>query len=513
MMIRVNPRLRFPILVSVAFILSLLFILWSTPLGVGVSPDSVVYIETARNILSGDGVVYNGRPLTHYPPTYPLILALGGLLSSDPVNGARLLHALLFGLNVLVIGLIAFWSTNKSVTASLTSVLFFLSSARMLDIYTWAWSEPAFILFSFLAFLLLALYISRSSKWLLFGASLFIAAALTTRYIAFTLFPPIVLTILLFGRKRFRDRISDCIILLAIGIIPLSVWLFRNTLLTNSIADRTLAIHPINFTHIRSLLTTTYDFWIPISCSDCFVLSSILFPLAGGLAFVGYLFVVKNEHRGKSSINSVIQTLLVFFAISYVLFLFASITFVDAHTPLDSRIMSPVYISGVIFLISVIWSVSRYSRNVAILWGFIFFSLILIGMNFRLTVLSAIHLRNQGKGYASITWRSSESIAFINGLPKDSIIYSNGPDVIHFLTQREAKFLPHEIDPATRAPNPDFGPKIEAMRADLIQNNAMIIYLDNITSRWYLPTKEELENSYNIPITLWLSDGAVYTIK
>lgn len=510
---RVSSKLIFPILLSVSFILSLLFIFWSTPLGIGVSPDSVVYIETARSILSGKGFLYNSQPLTHYPPMYPLILALSGLLSSDPLEGARWLHTLLFGLNVLVIGVIGFLSTNKSIIGSLTSVLLFISSAKMFDVYTWAWSEPAFVLFSFLAFLFLALYIFGSSKWFLLGASLFIAASLTTRYIALTLFPPIILVILLFGEKCFKDRMKDCITLMSIGILPLMIWLFRNILLAHSAADRTLAIHPINFPHVRSLLTRIYHFWIPISCPDCFVLSSVLLFLAGGSVFVGYLFLIKNQHRGKSSINSVIQALLFCFAICYVLFLFASKTFVDAHTPLNSRIMSPVYITGVIFLVSVIWNVSKRLGNAGMWWGFVLLSLIVIGINFRFTLLSAIHLRNQGKGYTSITWRSSESIAFIKALPKDSIIYSNGPDVIHFLTQTEAKSLPHKINPGTRAPNPDFELKVEAMRNDLIQNNAMIIYLDKITWRWYLPTKDELQNLYKIPATLWLADGTVYTIK
>jgi hypothetical protein len=65
-----------------------LLMLWITTYGLGISPDSMVYMETAKSILAGHGFftggldVVNtrrGTPMTHFPPAYPLLLAGAGL--------------------------------------------------------------------------------------------------------------------------------------------------------------------------------------------------------------------------------------------------------------------------------------------------------------------------------------------------------------------------------------------------------------------------------------------------
>ena len=70
--------------------------------GVGASPDSVVYIGVARNLLAGRGLTEPfgalvDTPLTRYPPLYPALLAAGGPLGLDPLATARWISALLFG--------------------------------------------------------------------------------------------------------------------------------------------------------------------------------------------------------------------------------------------------------------------------------------------------------------------------------------------------------------------------------------------------------------------------------
>ena len=79
--------------------------LWSTSFGIGVEPDSAVYISTARSVVSGDGFQAQGKPLTHFPPGYSALLSVSGLWNADPADGARYIHAVLYVLNVWLIGL------------------------------------------------------------------------------------------------------------------------------------------------------------------------------------------------------------------------------------------------------------------------------------------------------------------------------------------------------------------------------------------------------------------------
>jgi hypothetical protein len=78
---------------------------WTTAYAPGVTPDSAVYIETARNLFSKNSFFAYGEPFTHYPPTYPLLLALGGVLESGHVlQASRWLGAFFFAANIVLLG-------------------------------------------------------------------------------------------------------------------------------------------------------------------------------------------------------------------------------------------------------------------------------------------------------------------------------------------------------------------------------------------------------------------------
>jgi hypothetical protein len=186
---------------------------------------------------------------------------------------------------------------------------------------------------------------------------------------------------------------------------------------------------------------------------------------------------------------------------------------VDAHTPLDPRLLSPVYVLSLIFFVSVSWNISRLKKNPRLWWGILAISLVLIFIKSGHTMASAIHLRQEGRGYTNRVWRKSETIAYVKSLPGKAVIYSNGPDAIRFLTGKESTYIPRKVSASTLLSNVDFESQIRAMQNDLTRNDAIIVYFDNISARWYLPSKKELENLYRIPVLLRLQDGTVYRAK
>lgn len=141
---------------------------WCMSSGVGVSPDSVIYLSAADSLIAGDGLkpiafhyspkVAGGEPLISFPPVYPLLLSLSSIINSDRLSGARWLHSLLFAANIFLVGLLVYLGTARSALATLVGILLLVSSASMLEIHTMAWSEPPFVLFILLAALLLMLH-------------------------------------------------------------------------------------------------------------------------------------------------------------------------------------------------------------------------------------------------------------------------------------------------------------------------------------------------------------------
>lgn len=94
--------------VFTAILGAMVIVITTNPYGIGLSPDSVGYTRTARNISEGKGVfIQVGIPLVASPPLYPLSLSVSGLLSGiDPVVLLPYINALLFGLMVYTGGLL-----------------------------------------------------------------------------------------------------------------------------------------------------------------------------------------------------------------------------------------------------------------------------------------------------------------------------------------------------------------------------------------------------------------------
>lgn len=93
-------------LVLLALVGAILILLSTSRYGAGLSPDSVGYIGTARNLITGAGFIsYGGSPTVEWPPLYPALLALvGGTFETDPLLLANVVNALIFGLIVYVGG-------------------------------------------------------------------------------------------------------------------------------------------------------------------------------------------------------------------------------------------------------------------------------------------------------------------------------------------------------------------------------------------------------------------------
>ncbi len=114
--------------------------------GVGLSPDSMLYISTARNLLEGNrlGMHFDLAPL------YPLVLAFVGLFGTNVTTAAGYVNAAAFGLTVFVMTM---WIRNLVqsrflvVWAGIVCAL----SLPLVYVSTFAWTEPLFILFTVLS--------------------------------------------------------------------------------------------------------------------------------------------------------------------------------------------------------------------------------------------------------------------------------------------------------------------------------------------------------------------------
>jgi 4-amino-4-deoxy-L-arabinose transferase-like glycosyltransferase len=485
----------------------ILCILFATSQSVGLSPDSADYICAGRSLLSTGTfrVLSNGQylPLTWYPPLFPTILAAPGLFGIDPLISARWVNALFFGATVVLISTIVARMSRASYLASLVAAFLILTSTELYENHVMAWSEPGFIFFAFSGLAMLAFYLHRDRWWFLVLAAVFIGLAVLTRYVGVVLLFVCAISLFALSRKKRKDRLLDTLLFSLVAAGPIALWLVRNHYVgASAIGGRSIGVHPVSVESLSGGLKHISSWFLPSALNNA---------ASGGLVLTWILILAllawwRTPQLGK---NHEVPPKLIFlfpilamFIASYLAFLIFSISFVSATTPIDNRILAPIYVALVATLVAI--SLARLP-DVASILSFCLLAIVIgLHLNRATAWLAESHSSGPGRLYASQEWRGSPVIQYVRSLPDDATIFSNGPDAIYLLANRISKDIP-------RTPMTDAD--IAELNAGLHEGNAHLVYFALITWRDDFPRLEELKRRLNLRVDLDATDGQVLGVR
>lgn len=484
-----------------------------TPAGLGLTNDSAAYIGGARSLLAGTGysdiwLDSTREPVTHYPPLLSLTLSGIGLLTGlDPYRAARALHIVLFAANTGLVGFLG-WRMTRSQPAALLLALLFAANAQLLRIHAYVLSEPLFIFFSLLSFLSFDFAIEQraSSKniagapkagywslitdyWLLLTGFL-TGLAFLTRYSGLALIATFLAAIFLF-QPDWRSRFVKIGQFLAGVLPPAAAWFVRNAIVAESATNRVFRYNPIELPNIRQGLRNFSQFLTPFQSWQNWLFDSGLlsdFLIAIGLILVAWLalnawklFFQSANHPITQSPNPLAFTaaLYMFGYLGAVLF---SMSFFDASTKFQHRILSPLYVSWMILLVAGLSALTtkaqRHKENLVknILFFVVFtvgiFALGLSTFNFQ---RSFVELHDSaGLGYGSWKWRQSIIMARLKDLPPGVAIYTNSPPAVYHVTGRASRVLPSPVNPVSGQMRGSYEQDLAQLRADLLAGRAVL---------------------------------------
>lgn len=467
-------------------------VLYATVPGAGISPDSTAYVGSARNLLRGLGLVTvrwaEGRwvPLTHFPPLFPALLALGGLLGPDPSAVGRVLNAFLMGANVFLLGYSLLRFTGAAWAGVLGAVLGLLAG-DVLVAHTWVMAEPLMLLTGFAGLLCLGVYLEDGGRGWLVASAVLTGLALLARYAAVPFLTTGALGVLLLHRASLRVRVRDALAFTALGCALPAAWALRNLWVAGSAANRHLVAHWISTRHLRQAgkvvaswlhpgAEATWPMGQGIYLFGALVLSSILvatlvrrtWPAAG--------------RAERMSPGARWAWLLLIFAATYPVFLVISISWIDFATPMDGRLLCPVHVAliGAVVAVAQLSLPARVSPRSAAagLLAVVTFILLPRAASVGRT-LSDYH--REGRGYVSRRWQNREIMGWIERLP-DVPIYTNEIAGVYFHTGRLVSSVPLKTDPHTRRPNPELRAELDRMRDDLATRRGR--YVELSFGRW-----------------------------
>jgi hypothetical protein len=484
-------------LIAGAALFSAAILIWTIGDALGISADSTQYLSAADNVASGNGLkapLWSGRsgPLTHFPPLYPVLLALLTRWVGDVPQAAYMMNVMLAPVNVLLLAKLAARTMRGmgdefSMLAAAVAAVCGSVSSQLLLVHAMVWSEPLFIslLLPSLIGLLAILENPRALAWyfVVIGAA---AAAALARFTGLALIGALGLATALLQRSSLRQRLGTAALIMLTSILPVALLLIRTSLQGALTANREIAVHLIQRRDIAYGLSTILASAVP----------SIPYPkiyaALVGLYVIAFVSLLLAGVRARWSMttpfaldapDSPIRPTIALgiFVASYVAFVVVSISFADRSTMLDKRILTPALVVtlAIVACLGVCWlavaGTFTATRRVFTRGALATLLISYVAAQSFGLVDWFTRVRTKGIGFAQIGRYAPALVDRMRRLPPSAALYSNNPYVVHFFTGRTVAGLPFRWSPTSLKPNPALPEDLTAMRDVATENGVYLI--------------------------------------
>jgi hypothetical protein len=416
--------------------------------GIGISPDSIAYIGTARNIIGGNGFTeFTGTPLVAFPLIYPSFLAIIMFVTqTDIVVLAPFLNGLLFATLVFLSGVILERFKYKTNLYKRILLAIMICSPSLIEIYTMLWSETVFILLIIVFIYFFQRYFRTHSYKSLVSAAIIAAIAFDTRFAGITIIGTGCLLLFFDKNLTWKRKTFHISVFGSIGVSLVVVNLIRNVLiggLATGMRQKGITTLTKNVEFSGNVLSH----WFSIHFKGQLYFE--LFSLAVMVLFV--IFFIRNFRHWKAYYS--FENVAVSFFIVYVLFIVVSST-ISRYETINNRLLAPVFIPLLWISTSQIPKWRARLPHSKLKWIFFAFSvgfaISILGSYITINRENLSYMNDKGiPGYGEDTWTKSKLVDYLQKhdelFDKDSTIYSNHNQAVYLLTGHVVTALPERV--------------------------------------------------------------------
>jgi hypothetical protein len=472
----------------------------------------VAYLSAAGNLLDGAGLLAvdsDGglEPMTHLAPLFPAILAAAGAIGVEPAAAARGLNAALLGANAVLVGLLVRRLSGAALPALAGAALFLLSTDAIAA-HAYALSEPVFLLLALSALLLAARHLETGRLPPLAAAGAAAGFSFLARYPGAFVAAGAAAGVWLAARARGRAASRPAILLAAVAAVPAGAWMLRNSLAAGTAVHRSLAFHPPGREHLDQTARTISGWVLPLAIPR----EARLLAAAAVAAAFAALWIRDGRalRRGPAPPAARdVRILLGAFTAAYAGLLVVSITFVDAATPLEPRILLPLFAALLVTATGSLGRAAGSARGGAARKAIPAGAAIVLGLFYLARGAAWVtDARAEGLGYASERWRTSSLVEAVRRLPEVAGVHTNAPEAVHWLTGRIPSGLPARIDRFTLRPDPAYERRMDELRGALAREGGYVVHVEGLR-RDHLPPEEELVRRLGLALVERHPDGVI----
>lgn len=206
--------------------------------------------------------------------------------------------------------------------------------------------------------------------------------------------------------------------------------------------------------------------------------------------------------RTGDSKTRVISPLAGMFIVTYISFLLASISLADYQTPLDGRILVPIFPVVIVLMAQFISIVP--GERVSLLLLVVIMSL--MSLNVSKSVELLVMSKKNGMGFANRNIQEMQNIDAVRKLPSKWNVFTNGPEFFSLYLPQGCNMFPRKVHPATQVNNEHYSAQIEKMR----KTADALVYFTGMKYRYYLPDPCELNGQRGFHLVYSQTDGAIW---
>jgi hypothetical protein len=465
---------------ALAIIAALFFLHIVQPYNLGFSPDSMAYLEGAKNIKAGNGFTYNtGVLINHWPPLYSFILAiLSFITNTDLLYTGKYLHAL------LIIGVIFIFNRildELRINRFLSLLMIFLIIiSAPFKIYLWQLSEGLFIFLVLSSYYYFVLWLKdRNRKYLIYTAILS-SLFFLTRFAGIGFIGAYILFIIYFSIGSKSKKLNNAFHYLIPLILIVVPWLVYAKLKDSGIPDRSITLHMISGKKFGEFISVIKNWFFGTYFavkSAPFVSILILFEIFKNKKRFLKLIPENFTNYQKSVLVAV------GLIISYTAFIFFSSTFFYDAIPFDNRILIPIFPFLIIIIAALLQLVLRHNFRL------IFFSAIaFLFISFTTSGIPVYRdYYENGLGFTQKKWKNSPTLDHISR-DKNLIYYTNATELLKLHTDKVGNVFPNNSKKE----------QLQKIKQELEDKSAQIVIIENFYWPSYLVTKnlilEEFRN-------------------
>jgi hypothetical protein len=404
------------------------------------SPDSMNYVDVARNLASGRGLAQSAMgfnqhvlpldggfpvPFTAQAPLYPMAIAFLSKAGVSCEDAALLISGLGYAIALLMVALVARRVVPNGWHFA-AGLMLLAAPFRMIG--RCAWSESisvAIMLLSIFCILIIRDEPEKRNGRLCFLAGLFAGGAFAARY-AFGIFPMFGLLFFLFDYRRQCDGLIKILIYLVGCLLPFAGVLFHNRSTSGLWMPKALNSDQHFFDNLQDAMLSVFGSWFGEGRFQAEQIAVLCLGL--GLCFLYVFFRRKSLEPIKDLFVGQGRYLLSLWAIIY----FSAIVIqrTAQHFEIGTRLMIPVIVVGIILLAQLMAEILERKS-----WGRLFLlSAVVIACSLEVFIFASrqpYDRNSQGFTSERLNWIESQTTA------KDLIIGDDTVDIPFYLKRPE----------------------------------------------------------------------------